>query len=47
MDTLETREQTLAKIEFHLPSLTDAQLRMVAGLIRGIKAARQFLARHS
>ena len=36
----ETREQTLAKIEFHLPSLTDAQLRMVAGFIRGIKKSQ-------
>ena len=33
----ETREQTMAKIEFHLPGLTDAQLRMVAAFIRGIK----------
>lgn len=34
---METREQTIAKIEFHLPTLTDEQLRMVAGFIRGIK----------
>ena len=34
---IESREQTMAKIEFHLPSLTDAQLRMVAGFIRGIQ----------
>ena len=34
---IETREQTLAKIEFLLPTLTDAQLRMVSGFIRGIK----------
>ena len=33
----ETREQTMAKIGFHLPTLTDAQLRMVAGFIRGIQ----------
>lgn len=33
----ETREQTMAKIEFHLPGLTDAQLRLVSGFIRGIK----------
>ena len=32
----ETRDQTLTKIQFHLPELTDAQLRMVAGFIRGI-----------
>lgn len=37
METTETREQTLAKIEFHLPGLTDTQLKMVAGFIRGIK----------
>ena len=33
----ETREQTVAKIEFHLPTLTDEQLRMVSGFIKGIK----------
>ena len=33
----ETREQTMAKIEFHLPTLTDAQLRLVAAFIKGIK----------
>ena len=33
---METREQTMAKIEFYLPKLTDEQLRMVAGFIRGI-----------
>ena len=33
---METREQTIQKIEFHLPKLTDAQLRMAAGFIRGI-----------
>lgn len=37
MGTTETREQTLQKIEFHLPGLTDQELRMVAGFIRGIK----------
>lgn len=34
---VETREQTMQKINFYLPTLTDAQLRMVAGFIRGIK----------
>ena len=34
---IETREQTMAKIEFHLTTLTDDQLRMVSGFIRGIK----------
>lgn len=33
---METREQTLKKIEFFLPMLTDAQLRMVTGFIRGL-----------
>ena len=33
----ETREQTVEKIEFYLPSLTNEQLRMVSGFIRGIK----------
>lgn len=34
---IETREQTMSKIEFHLPTLTDEQLHMVYGFIRGIK----------
>lgn len=34
---METREQTMTKIEYHLPTLTDGQLRMVAGFIRGIQ----------
>lgn len=33
----ETRDQTLTKIRFHLPELTDAQLRIVLAFIRGIK----------
>lgn len=37
MEYTETREQTISKIEFHLPALTDAELRMVSGFIRGIK----------
>ena len=37
MNNTETREQTVNKIEFYLPTLTDEQLRMVAGFIRGIK----------
>lgn len=32
---METREQALAKIYFYLPKLTDRQLKMVAGFIRG------------
>ena len=32
---VETREQTMKKIEFRLPQLTDAQLRMVSAFIRG------------
>ena len=34
---IETRDQTMAKIEFRLNGLTDAQLRMVSGFIRGIQ----------
>ena len=34
---METRDQTLEKIKFYLPELTDEQLRMVSGFIRGIK----------
>lgn len=37
MENTETREQTMAKIEFRLPTLTDAQLRMVDAFIKGIK----------
>lgn len=37
MENIETREQTMQKIEYHLLSLTDAELRMVSGFIRGIK----------
>ena len=33
---IETRGQTLKKIDFYLPELTDEQLRMVAWFIRGI-----------
>ena len=33
---METREQIMHKITFYLPKLTDAQLRMVAGFIRGL-----------
>jgi hypothetical protein len=39
MDTTQTREETLKKIEFHLPKLTDAQLRLVEAFIRGLKKA--------
>lgn len=35
----ETREQTIRKIEFRLPTLTDEELRMVNGFIKGIKKA--------
>lgn len=35
--TIETRGQTMNKILFHLPTLTDSQLRMVSGFIRGIQ----------
>lgn len=39
MENTETREQTLAKIEFNLPSLTDAELRLVSAFIKGIRNA--------
>ena len=40
MRNVETREQTLKKIEFYLPKLTDAQLRMVCGFIRGVRRGK-------
>lgn len=38
MDNKETRDQTMAKIQYYLPKLTDKELRMVIGFIRGIKS---------
>ena len=32
----ETREQIMEVIQFYLPTLTDRQLRMVKGFIRGL-----------
>ena len=37
MNNIETREQTLMKIEFYLQDLTDSELRLVSGFIKGIK----------
>ena len=34
---IETRDQTLTKIRFFLPELTDVQLRIVVAFIRGLK----------
>lgn len=34
---METKEQTMQKITFYLPELTDRQLRLVAAFIRGIR----------
>jgi hypothetical protein len=34
---METREQTLQKIEFYLPNLSDRHLRLVLAFIKGIK----------
>lgn len=34
--TVETREQTMAKILFYLDFLTDEQLRMAKGFIKGL-----------
>ena len=36
----ETREETLEKINFHLPKLSDAQLRIVLAFIRGLENKR-------
>lgn len=36
-ETIETREQTLKKLAFYIPKLTDKELRMVVAFIRGIK----------
>ena len=35
----ETREQTIHKIEVRLPQLTDEELRIVSGLIKGMRKA--------
>lgn len=35
MEKTETREETMAKILFRLPKLTDEKLRMVSGFIKG------------
>lgn len=36
MENTETREQTMDKIDFYIPMLTDSELRMVSAFIRGI-----------
>lgn len=41
IESNETREQTLAKIEFYLPMLTDEELRIVSGFIKGIQKGRE------
>lgn len=33
----ETREQIMEVIQFYLPTLTDRQLRLVKGFIKGLK----------
>ena len=35
-NTTETREQTIEKLKFYLPKLTDRQLRMVVGFVKGL-----------
>lgn len=35
-ETTETREQIMEVIQFYLPTLTDRELRMVRGAIKGI-----------
>lgn len=37
----ETREQIMEVIQFYLPTLTDAQLRMVKGFIKGFKIKKE------
>lgn len=36
MNAGETREQTIEKIKFYLPTLSDEALRMAAAFIRGL-----------
>ena len=36
-ETTETREQIMEVIQFYLPTLTDRQLRLVKGFIKGLK----------
>ena len=35
-ETTETREQIMEVIQFYLPTLTDRELRMIRGTIKGI-----------
>ena len=35
-NTTETRAQTIEKLKFYLPKLTDRQLRMVVGFVKGL-----------
>ena len=37
MESNEDREHTMKKIQFYLPDLTDQQLRLVSGFIKGLK----------
>lgn len=37
MKESEDREHTMKKIQFYLPDLTDQQLRLVSGFIKGLK----------
>ena len=36
-EEIETREQILEVIQFYLPTLTDRQLRMVKGFVKGLR----------
>ena len=36
-ETTETREQIMEVIQFYLPTLTERQLRLVKGFIKGLK----------
>ena len=40
-ETTETREQIMEVIQFYLPTLTDKELRMLRGVIKGINKGKK------
>ena len=40
-ETTETREQIMEVIQFYLPTLTDKELRMLRGVIKGINNGKK------
>lgn len=40
-EATETREQILEVIQFYLPTLTDRELRMLKGFIKGFKIKKE------